>query len=415
MKNGISCEFFWFWMGGGGAVKKISWCFLFDRKEGEGHALSLSRPHTQKMPNEKLRALNAYSSRNAPVGEDASQFAQFAGSAACCPRFMSWTPTVVNPATEGTMLDRAMFWVHILSWVFGLVFSATAGFSTLSDGTGLWEGYAPALDGMKVIGISGTISTLFGVVGILAVCSCYDSQEYSQMIRANTAIQFFTLYGTSSAFYIFGVAASKTDTAVYFFSLFGLIFLVYAQVLLYCTSAALGVRALPRSFIPTMAGSVQLVSAIAISTNDFRPSLSPEFSNEQKFVAWAIPILTILAVSLMIFLRQFTRETKLVKSGASISELHEYPFLRSVVLMPFVVSGILSVYKMSFIAVGSNSVAYIFAFFGMLLNFSIITVVFIPNGGAFGEDLLMVDRAQIQPYQSFDAPAETAPMRGSFA
>jgi len=351
------------------------------------------------MPKNKLQPFNDYSRGGAAIGEDASQWKTFAKTVGY-PIWQEWTPTVANPSPTGTGLDRAMLLVHLLVWVFGLVLSGVAGCTVFSDGTGLWNGYGVSSTGSKILGVSGTISTAFGVVCILAACSCYTAKEYSQMIIFNTAIQCLTLYGTACAFFIFSETAAHPSKPVYIISLFGTIFLVYGQVLLYCTSATLGVRALPRSFIPAMSGAVQMVSAIAISNDAFTPSPITTYTDEQKLVAWTIPILTIIAVILMIFLREFTRDSKIVKDGVSISELHEYPFLRSVVLMPFMVSGILSVYKLSFVAVGSQPAAYIFAFFGMLLNFSIITVVFVPNGGAFGDDLLMVDQFKYEAQPS---------------
>ena len=56
------------------------------------------------------------------------------------------------------------------------------------------------------------------------------------------------------------------------------------------------------------------------------------------------------------------------------------PFLRSLIIMPFLSSGLLSVYKIAITVHWSNPVAFMFTFVGMLLQFGIIGIVFVPDG-----------------------------------
>lgn len=313
-----------------------------------------------------------------------------------------WVPTVVNPSDGSRgMMDLALFYLHIGIWVVALGLGAAANFTVGSmmeknasyvpctsvgvpdncgGNSGLSDGYPMkwASDTTKTIGVLGGISSIVGVLLLLASAAWFTADEYKSKVYINAPIQFFTLFGTVSTFYIFSEAATSTSTGYYWLSLFAVLFMGYAQILLYCTSAALDVLALPRAFIPSLGGSVNLVSAIAISSGDFAPAAT----DAQKVIAWLVPILTLGALVVMITLRRLTRG-----EASKVSQIGDKPFLRSLVLTPFMGSAILSVYKLSFVKEDSNPTAYLFSFIGLLLNFTIISVVFVPGGGSFAADL----------------------------
>ncbi len=315
---------------------------------------------------------------------------------------MDWVPTVVNPSDGSRgLVDRALFWAHILVWVAALITSCISNFGVgmfmskndsyvpctsvgvpdnCGGNGGTGEGYPGvwASPTTITIGILGGISSVIGVILLLGGAAWFDKDQYKQTVWLNALVQFFTLYGTVCTYYVFSEAGVNTETGFFTVSLLAVIFCSYAQILLYCTSAALDVLALPRAFIPSLTGSVQLVSALAISSGDFAPAAT----DAQKVVAWFVPILTLAALVIMVALRRLTR-----RESDSISQLGDRPFLRSLVLAPFMGSAILSVYKLSFVKLDTNPTAYMFAFLGLLLNFVIVSVVFVPGGGSFAAQL----------------------------
>tara|TARA_Y100000389_G_scaffold201265_3_gene243530 strand:+ start:1384 stop:2460 length:1077 start_codon:yes stop_codon:yes gene_type:complete len=321
----------------------------------------------------------------------------------------TWVPTVVNPAEKGNGVEKVLFWTHLLVWVVALVMTSITNFgapgfmsnssnaSRDSDGVLTGEITYSAYQGIttttQVIGILGGVASIIGVLLLLGSAAWFKADEFAGTgigLILNVFIQFFTLFGTTSTFYIFAQAASITTDVYYGLSLTATIFMVYAQVLLYCTSSAIGVAALPRAFIPSLAASVQFISAMAINSGDF----APHATTMQKTVAWVVPILTIVALLMMFGLRIATQPGGLLSkypatSGTgklTVSNIKNRPFLRSLFLTPYLVSGILSVYKLSFVKLDPDPTSYVFAFFGMMLNFAIIGVVFNPSAELAGID-----------------------------
>lgn len=339
-------------------------------------------------------------------------------------RGRNWIPTVVNPAQNGDGEQLALFWVHLLLWVSALVLSATANFGTfdgrfMGNGTnsagyldpdyGYGEGVS---DSTKTIGLMGGLSSIVGVLFLVFAAAYYTAQEYRRAVWINVVVHVFTLYGTVASFYIFCVAATDTDEPVFFVSLLGALLMLYAQVLLYCTSATLegGVVGLPRAFVPCFALSLQIVSYIAIRGGDFKcystvtsvdaSVLAQAFGAEggsaamavetalagvectdtQKTLSLLVPIFCSLAIVMMIVIRF------LVNTGLETT-LGKRPFLRSLVIMPFLASGLLSVYKIAITMHWSNPVAFMFTFVGMLMQFAIVGIVFVPDTALSGGPL----------------------------
>ena len=321
----------------------------------------------------------------------------------------TWVPTVVNPSEKGGAMEKALFWVHLMVWVIALILSCITNFGAAAfmsnssnasmdadgnpTGAVTYDGYMGVTATTTVIGILGGLGSIFGVLVLLGSASWYTADEFAtggMGLIANVVIQILTLFGTTSTLYIFSQAASTTSSGFYGLSLTAVLFMVYAQILLYCTSSAIGVRALPRAFIPSLAVSVQFVSALAISSGDFMPAAT----DSQKMIAWLVPIFTIISLFMMFGLRIATKPggllSKLTPGAANaagqlnVSNIKNRPFLRSLFLTPYMVSAILSVYKLSFVKTDPDPTSYIFAFFGMMLNFVIIGVVFNPSAEVSG-------------------------------
>ena len=320
-----------------------------------------------------------------------------------------WVPTVVNPAEKGTPVDKVLFWTHLLVWVVALIltcitnFGASGFMSNSSNasvdvngnptGAYTYDGYMGVTTTTTVIGILGGTASILGVLTLLGAAAWFDKDDFAGTgigLILNVLIQFLTLFGTSASFYIFSQSASMTSNGFYGLSMTAVIFMVYAQVLLYCTSSAIGVAALPRAFIPSLAASVQFISALAISSGDFAPAAT----TTQKTIAWLVPIFTVISLLMMFGLRIATQPggflsrfpTAAAAGQLKISNIKNRPFLRSLFLTPYLVSGILSVYKLSFVKLDPDPTSYVFAFFGMLLNFAIIGVVFNPSAELAGID-----------------------------
>jgi hypothetical protein len=323
----------------------------------------------------------------------------------------NWTATVVNPSELGTMTDKALFWLHLLVWVAALFLSAFTNFGAtgwMGNGTNAtgWREvneYHGITTTTTTIAVLGGIASIGGVLCLVGSAAWFTAKEFAGTgygLIANVFIQFLTLFGTTSTFYVFSRAAEQTGNGYYGLALTAVIFLTYAQVLLYCTSSAMGVAALPRAFIPSLAGSVQFISALAINSGDFAPAATVE----QKTIAWLVPIFTVTALVMMFGIRIGTKPggflSRLPKqlggerlSGEvgrtgklTVSNIKNRPFLRSLFLTPYLVSGILSVYKLSFVKLDADPTSYVFSLFGMLLNFAIIGVVFNPSAELVGID-----------------------------
>jgi hypothetical protein len=232
-----------------------------------------------------------------------------------------------------------------------------------------------------VIGILGGTSSIIGllliVLGALffpAKSSGMGEPYYEDSVWLNAAIHLFTLYGTSASLYVFAQAAMITTTNYFYASLVGILLLGYAQVLLYCTMDSLQVLAIPRAFIPSLAVSVNFIVAISINDNHYLCADNTNCSGMQKALAWVSPALSLLAIVLMVGLRAWFVDLETKKA-----DMAKQPFLRSLIITPFMSSTILSIYVFSLTATASDEVAHMFATMGLLLNFAIITVVFMPG------------------------------------
>ena len=308
-----------------------------------------------------------------------------------------WVRTVVNPATEGSRVASLMFWWHLIVWVMAVVLTGIVNFGVSAGTFGQGGSGADDVDvsiadtslkpsgafpdGTKQVALYSGLCGVFGVVGILFTSAFYDLEAYKKSTGTNTTITFLLNYSLVGSFYIFAREASISDSSSLFvLALFGVIFHTYAVVLFYSCSAALDMLALPRAWIPTLAISVQLINYIEITNDNFKCRYSEmadpvACTDLQKMIAFLIPLLSGGAVLFMIFGRKLIRDPSM---GGS--QMKDAPLLRSIILTLFLTAGLLSVYKYAFMA-GNNTdnVARMYAMFGLMLQFGIITVAFVPN------------------------------------
>ncbi len=292
-----------------------------------------------------------------------------------------WTPTVVNPLPGGNALvTTGLFWLHILGWLFALIFSAMVNFrvshymSNATNASGWVDASNPygegATDTTSMIGIIGGVCSILGVLVLVGAAAWYPKAEYAEMPILNLLIQVLTAYGLVSSFYIFCHASANVEAEEWWLSLIGLIFGTWAQMTLYATSVMINVELMQKAFMPSIAVSVQFISALAISGDEFQcaptGSAYANCNSEQKFLAWMVPVLTVLG---LIF--QYG-----TKEALDVEKIKDRPFLRSLVLLVYFVGAITSIYQVAMLAAGWDPTAIMFALLGMMFNNQILDRVF---------------------------------------
>lgn len=337
-----------------------------------------------------------------------------------------WVGTVVNPSEKsGGSIGYVLAVAHLVLWVVGLVLTSIAGFgaksffeyhttvsrsspssppspgsATVSTGAIKdWDFSKDyATDTVVQIGMIGSSSTILGVVLLLFTAALIPARpaqdtdnmgSYKNAILFNTLINFFTLYGTICALFILMKAAFNTETTIFWLSVVGVSFQGCAQVLLYCTSDALDVTALPRIFIPCLAASFQLVTAMCVNTDDFKcaghfitaPATGSatlyqiqDCENNQKVVAWLAPIFTLTGIAVLLAVRKYFE----IEMNVSLAEfdIKQMPFARAAILVPFVVATVFSLVVFSFLQPQGDEIAYLFGLASMLLQFTMVGVLF---------------------------------------
>jgi hypothetical protein len=322
--------------------------------------------------------------------------------------------TVINAVAEtetpnGRTEYMVRVGVHIGLWLVAIAFQCVMGFNVSNhlDGcvvSDVWSNVtntsAVMYGGPSVttvnIGIIGATSTLIGVALVLAVGAAVamgKNNDWENMLMPYMLffIQFFTVFGTVCAFYIFSQAAQFPDICSgYGASVAGVGFMLLAQLVLYSNVAAVKKESLPRNLLPAAVLSVQLVSYFAIASGDF----APHATDGQKTAALLSPISTVCAlVLLMVFSTKLTdvelnyhateQGTKVFgDSFNSIKTQHvplddSQPLRRAAVMFIFTVTGMLSVYKLSFVAVSPDSTSYMFCLADAILTLLTLTIMFV--------------------------------------
>ena len=306
-----------------------------------------------------------------------------------------WKPTVVNPSKEGGFIDRAKAGLHIAVWVATLILSCMTNFMSKGslkdpmnpapvsnpacyhvDAT-LNTCYTGMSDTAWIIAILSAICTIVGVVSLVASAAWFPADDYAKMPMVNLVVTFFTTSGCVGGYYILSLAAAQTSQTFYILALITTIVQTYAQILLYATSATLEVGGLPRALLPSIGIAVQFISALSISSGDFKNAAWYNFTQDQKRIAFLVPALMLTGLLIMYVTRTWL-DMKIEKVG-------DKPFIRSIILSTFFGAAILSVYKLSYLTVNnSDPTAYIFAVTGAAFDFLIVGLVFLPTPAWFG-------------------------------
>jgi len=230
------------------------------------------------------------------------------------------------------------------------------------------------------IGITGATFTLIGVALVLAVGGYVPNDQMRNMLGRLMptllfAIQFFTTFGTVSGFYIFSQAAQDPESCGgYTTSVFGVAFMLLAQLVLYSNIACINKHSLPRNLLPAAVLSVQIVSYFAIMSEDF----APRATDSQKLAALLSPISTAVAILVLMVLQMPGYGYSPLDDG---TESKKQPLRRAFVLFVFTVTGMLSVYKLSFVASYPDSTSYLFALTDAVLTTLTLTLMFVATPG----------------------------------
>lgn len=319
---------------------------------------------------------------------------------------MDWTPTIVNPlkpATSGVVFcleTTGLAWLHILMWAVAVIFSAAVNFRidlympNATNASGHVDASNPygegASDSTQVIGFIGGISSIVGVLLLVGAAAFVKAKEYNSSPFLNFLIQLLTSLGTVTTFYTFCLASQNVESIEWWFTLIGVIAGSWAQVTLYATSSMIDVEMMPRAFVPSLAVSVQFISAVAITGDQFMCSFTggtyEKCTASQKFIAILVPIFTAVGALLMFGIRKILTNMagpENQRSNDFTTDLKNRPFLRSLILLFYFVGAILAVYKVAMMQAGWDPVAYMFTVLGMLLNFVIVGIVFVPGAEKF--------------------------------
>lgn len=323
---------------------------------------------------------------------DISNAVGLLGNLNCLSSWVSWTPSVINPAETGGPVETSQFVFHLSVWVLTLILTSIANFG-VSGGT-FKDETDPAnavdfSDGTKTIGLLSGLCIICGVLGIVVSGALFPVEQYKTYTILHTVITFFLNYSLAGSFFIFARAAGiKEDGGLYTISMLGVIVHTYSVMLFYSCSYALDRLALPKSFLPTLAVSVQFINYLQIDDGSFhcrslapasdavanpsQISVSGKCSDSQRFLALLIPVFTLVGVVVMVAGRRWLPDD-------DKGQIKNAPFTRSIILTLFLGSGILSIYKYTFLAANvTDNVAGMFGMFGLLLQFGIIAAVFMP-------------------------------------
>lgn len=179
---------------------------------------------------------------------------------------------------------------------------------------------------------------------------------------------------------------TKPNEADVTLGMFASLFVMFSAMLLYAHACNVGedqekrIMALPRTLICSVGYSIQLISAIAISSGDF----VPEATKVQREIAWAVPFMILACLLIMGGLRVFAEQEKKAGGGDITTAVKEKPLLRSVLLFLFAGSAYLAAYKLSFVKSDADPVSFMFAIVGAFTNFIILAVAFTPDGNVSG-------------------------------
>lgn len=339
-------------------------------------------------------APHAYMKQTASVDIGPGLLDQFTGSED------GWVPTIVNPSTRGGLMNKILAGLHIVIWVLAVIgvcvvnppaASWMDNASNASTGTGYGPGRDDVHHTTMLIAWIATIAVVLGAVAILVSASLLDSVTMRAYFWVTALINLLTSTATVCTLYVLCKAAEAETTGYFALHAIVSIILVYAQTLLYCTMDRIDTLDHPRAFLASLAFAVSFVVAVNTGGEQFHCSqeiwypdwATPAYgwsiakcSQPQVNLAWAIPILDLIALAVQVGVRIYMWIFWKGKDGLYITDYLVWnAFLRAVVVFHYVVATLFALYKYSVMTSHTQPVATMFSAFSLLVHFSILTLI----------------------------------------
>ena len=306
----------------------------------------------------------------------------------------TWFPTVIAPFQTGGVVNKLFFWVHLLVWIL------TIGLSGTSNG-GAWflQRFDPACDSLDETCFSVPFSTLSGIIGwvsaaslvfsvvmIIMAASVWDINQTRREVEYLMILLFFQFTSLVGSFWIFVKASNSLTSVAFYLSLAGVVVHIYSSCLFFSCMAAMRVVSVARVTLPMFATAVSILVAVATQLNEMSlgdawdTGLPVPFSYGQKFVGFLVPCSQLTGILSMVVLRRVSSDED------SLSDLQNWPFVRTTILFSFFFSAVASVYVFSFLRQDTDPISAMFGLAGVLLSCFSVLSVFAPNAkGEYGE------------------------------
>lgn len=304
-----------------------------------------------------------------------------------------FVPTVVWPTTGkwGILPGRVVFYGHILWWVLAVVSQVLIGIMGPTSflkppDTPTGDDYTVAVPAnTTTIGIMGFVTTLLGVIALLAAASVWDAEDYKGVVWANAIIFTLTTFGLVCAFYITCEAFTQPNNVFVVICCVGMFFLLHSQMFLFATASTLEVTQLPRIMVPALLFSFNLVSAIAMNDVDGAGASWTGFTDHQKALAYVNTFLGAAVLILSALLRRWINMGKADSGGVEgldVTKLVNHPGKRSVLMTVVFVNAITQTYICGL----TTGVAYLFQFPATILVWLLTGIILNPDTATFGKD-----------------------------
>lgn len=280
-------------------------------------------------------------SRGAATGSQAGDFLRSG-----LPGTGSWTPTIVNPAKATSTPNVLLWWGHILLHVVSLILSCFNGFgvtllqkgdSTCAAGDHACFPNAPNT-GFVAMAISGSVTHILGVVMILVGAAIWYANDYKKMVLYHSLMMFFLNFSFICSMLVWAMAAYRYHSAAFWLATPGVILELWALMMIFSTSAAIGSKNIVRTFIFTMAVAMDLFIALLYQVGTW-DNFGSHIHSTAKSMMWVCFGCQFGAQVVLLLGRIITGNTLNVKTMST------YPFFRSIVLLLLGTSALASSYR----------------------------------------------------------------------
>lgn len=289
-----------------------------------------------------------------------------------------WVPTVVNPNQNGNTMQKLLFWGHILLHVIALLLSGTNGFALAAlqaksdpctDDSCF--SYAPS-NSVIAFGIVGSTCHVVSIVLILLGAGLFNREQYKKMVWYNSLLMTFTNFAVICSIFVFARAARAPSSMAFWLAMPGAIIHVFSVSMLYSTASAMGVKALSRSFLLTLAMSLDLFAAILFQTGEWTAFGNP-IEPTQKTMAWVCAGTQIGGMTALLLGRILSR------NSLSVNTFSKFPFYRSLILTLYAISAITASYKFGLVNATNNLEIVSFGIPSTILTYITFAIMFTPS------------------------------------